>query len=127
MKEIIVDEYLIKKVYEDSQKDCMWRIGSLKEFSDEFVVHVSHSGEMYITHFSSTNIPFKVRVELFKKLCNYLKENGYSLTIKIVNRNKTLKNFCLAAGFRYKSHGHGPKKSYGIRHDKDFTVYYLPK
>lgn len=127
MEKIIVDDYLIEKAYEDSVNDCMWRIRSVEDPTSEFVVHVSHSGQMYITHFPSTDIPFKVRVMLFQKLCHYLGDKGYNLSIKIINRNQSLKNFCLAAGFKYKSHGHGPKKSYGIRHDKDFTIYYLPR
>lgn len=127
MEKIIVDDYQIEKAYEDSQKDCLWRIRSLTDPTSEFVIHVAHGGQMYITHFPGTNIPFKVRIALFKTLCEYLQKQGYSLSIKIINRNQSLKNFCLAAGFKYKSHGHGPKKAYGIRHDKDFTIYYLPQ
>lgn len=125
MEKIIIDDYQIEKAYEDSQNDCMWRIRSLEDPSSEFVIHVSHTGQMYVTHFPNTDIPFKVRVMLFQKLCLYLRDQGFALSIKIVNRNQTLRNFCLAAGFKYKSHG--PKKSYGIRHDKDFTIYYLPQ
>ena len=74
MKKFFIDDYQIEKAYEDSQNDCLWRIRSLKDPSSEFAIHVAHSGQMYITHFPGSNIPFKVRVALFKTLCEYLQK-----------------------------------------------------
>lgn len=104
--------------YEDSQKDAVWRISSLKNEGSEFAVHVSHNGLMYITHFPGCKIPFRKQANIICTFCKKLQQEGMNLQIRIKAENTTLKRLCLSAGFKYL------KREYSKRNL--YHIYYFP-
>ena len=100
-KRIIVkdENYILKELYTDSDGDTVWDIEDPKK-QNNFVVHSSASGKLYITFFKRLNITDKCSLNAIKKICEILLERGLNPTINIYYKNTSLIALCKKIGFR---------------------------
>lgn len=91
------EHFMIEESLVDTSGDAIWSITE-KENNSYFYIHVSATGQLYITFFKNTKV--KNPIEAIEFICKDIIAKNLIPTIKIHYTNTCLISLCRKVGFR---------------------------